>query len=61
MIGGTMLVVVVVSVAIVVVVAVDAVVVLPAVVVEKGAAGIKEFFGVGPGTGGVLRSVLACI
>lgn len=56
-----MLVVVVVSVAIVVVVAVDAVVVLPAVVVEKGAAGIKEFFGVGPGTGGVLRSVLACI
>ena len=59
MISGAMLVAVVVLVAAGVVVVVDAVVILLAVVVDEGAAGSEELSIMGPGTGGVLRSVLA--
>ena len=58
--SGAMLVVVVVLVAAVVVVVVVAVVVLLAVVVDEGAVGREEFTRVGPGTGVMLGSVLAC-
>ena len=59
MMSGAMLVAVVVLVAAGVVVVVDAIVILPAVVVDEGTAGSEELSRIGPGTGGVLRSILA--